>query len=116
MNILIVDDDPNSREVLTDILTFSGMIVETVPTGEDAIVRINQTLYDGILVDLKLPGMDGWEFLSAIKPNIATPCIAITVYDNPMMYTEITKAGFDGYFAKPVDEMTFAQSLLEILS
>jgi len=116
LKILVIDDDPNSQEVLSDILSFAGMVVEIAATGEDAITLLHGNRYDGILVDFKLPGIDGWEFLATIKAIVTTPCIAITVYDNATMQDDAMQAGFDGYFAKPVNELTFAQDLMHLLT
>lgn len=113
--ILVVDDDPNSQEVLSDILGYHGMEVHAVSSGEDALDMLAAQPYDLAIIDLRLPGMDGWELFHTLRAEINMPCIAITVYDNDEVKKQTLKAGFAGYFIKPVNELTFGEDVVAIL-
>ncbi|HEX2622288.1 MAG TPA: response regulator, partial [Phototrophicaceae bacterium] len=70
------------------------------------------------IIDLALPGKDGWKLLSEIKANPATrdlPCIAITAYHTASLREEALKNGFKAYFPKPIDAAWFIQQLEAIL-
>lgn len=112
--ILVVDDDLTSQEILTDILNFAGLDVETASSGEDALQYVENTSYDGIIIDLHLPGINGWQLFESLQSVTNASCIAITVYDSVEVQQEIRRVGFAGYFVKPVDELSFGQSIVEI--
>ena len=61
MRILIVDDDPNAREFMTRALTRDGLVVDTAPNGDDARRQLQAARFDCVVVDLRMPGMDGQE-------------------------------------------------------
>src|SRR5688572_28417401 len=115
VHILLVDDDPNSQEVISDILHYHGMQVDAVESGEMALEYLEQQPYDTVIIDLRLPGMNGWELLRSVHNKSDARCVAITVYDNPTVEAETQKAGFDAYFAKPLDEMSFGNAIRELL-
>ena len=79
MKVLLVDDDPGLRELLSDILKIKG--IESVPaeTGADALARIERQDIDVALIDLKLEDMSGLDLLRAIKDRSPDPeCILLT--------------------------------------
>ena len=61
MHILVVDDEPNSREFMTRVLARDGHVVDTASSGDDAWVLVQSTHFDCVVVDLRMPGMDGQE-------------------------------------------------------
>ncbi len=65
--LLIVDDDPSTRTVLTHLLTSEGFSVEAFSTAEDALVRLRATEAELLLTDLVLPGMSGLELVAEAK-------------------------------------------------
>jgi excisionase family DNA binding protein len=77
-SVLIVDDDPQVRSLLKDILTEQGLqnIID-VDSGEKAIERVEKQHFDLIFLDLKLPGIDGLEVMRAIKAKNAKAVVAI---------------------------------------
>lgn len=114
-NILLIDDDLTSQEILTDILEYAGAQVDSAASGEDGLRLVESDSYDGIIIDLRLPDMDGWQVFEAIQQMTDTPCVAITVYDNVEVRQETRRVGFAGYFPKPVDELSFGQEFLNII-
>ena len=102
MNVLVVDDEAVIREGLTRILEGGGLAVETAKNGHAAIELLQQKEFDLIITDLKMPGMDGFEVLNAVKilqPD--TPVIMITGYATVETAVEAMKCGTVDYLVKP---------------
>lgn len=114
VSVLIVDDDPNSRDILTKFLEHYGMQVESVPSGEDALAVLNHKSYTFVVIDLALPGMDGWELQQRIPNPAATLAVAVTGYYTPLLAKEAKEAGFAAAFPKPITQslVTSLQRLL----
>ncbi|XZN92578.1 MAG: response regulator [Microcoleus sp.] len=103
--ILIVDDNPNNLAVLFEFLTASGFKVLVARTGESAITKAEYSLPDLILLDVVMPGIDGFETCQRLKANDSTkdiPIIFMTALDE----TENKVKGFDlgavDYVTKPI--------------
>jgi signal transduction histidine kinase/DNA-binding response OmpR family regulator len=101
--VLIIDDDPTVREVVTRFLSKEGFYVETAPSGHEGLRRAKDLHPDIITLDVMMPGMDGWAVLTALKsdPELATiPVIMMTIIsDRNMGYA----LGATEYLTKPVD-------------
>jgi len=104
--ILIVDDDPNIRKILARFLSAEDYEVDTASDGFGAGARAMDFKPDLLVLDLVMPGMDGFEVCRRIKKNPRTSHIkvlAITGYDDGENRARIMKAGADGYMAKPIE-------------
>lgn len=106
--ILVVEDDPDGQEMVTTMLRHMKFDVDTADDGEEAaqILFNTNAAYQAIIIDLALPGKDGWELLSEILENPRTsdlPCIAVTAFHNSKLREEALRAGFTAYFPKPID-------------
>ena len=102
--ILIVEDVELNRDLLIQLLEDRYRVV-VAADGEDAIERASDESPDLILMDLSLPGMDGWELTRRLKKNIATchiPIIALTAYGKQGDAERAHEAGFAEFVAKPV--------------
>lgn len=66
-HVVVVDDDPRVREVVTAILTHGGYEVQTASSGEEALTLLQALPPDVVVLDIDLPGMSGWETLAAIR-------------------------------------------------
>ena len=102
MNILVVDDESVIREGLTRILEGDSLTVETAKNGHAAIELLQQNDFDLIITDLKMPGMNGFEVLNAVKvlqPD--TPVIMITGFATVETAVEAMKSGTVDYIVKP---------------
>src|ERR1700682_5453112 len=83
--ILIVDDDRHNRELLEVMLATEGFLLQTAGSGAEALALVEQQPPDLILLDIIMPGMDGYQVVSKIKGNLATrniPVIMITALDD----------------------------------
>ena len=102
--ILIVDDDESIREVLTAILRDEGYIVEAVDTGEKAIQETQQKFYNLVLIDIRLPDMEGTKLLTKMKDTVPKMVkIIITGYPTLQNAIEAVNKGADGYIVKPIN-------------
>ncbi len=102
MNILVVDDDEMVRYVLTEKLQESGFLVTTAPDGLKAIELFENTPFDAVLLDLKMPGMDGIETLKELRkhdPDI--PVIMVTAFGDITTAVEAIKLGAYDFVEKP---------------
>jgi two-component system, cell cycle response regulator DivK len=102
--VLVVEDYPDAQDMYQELLTFSGFRVEAAGTGQEAVEKATRMLPDLILMDLSLPGMDGWEATRRIKRNARTshiPVVAITGHALAGVSTSAKRAGCDLFLTKP---------------
>ena len=104
MNILIVEDDPDSRESFCAILEDAGHGCVSVKSGKEALEHLNShPLPDAILLDMLMPEMDGWQFRKAqlADPKIAKiPVVVITAVDQAR--NSALRFGASSFLTKPV--------------
>lgn len=103
---LVVDDDPRNRKLLETLLRSDGMEVRSVASGQAALAAVAAELPDVILLDLMMPGMDGFEVMRCFKadPAIAhIPVIMVTALDDDASRGRLAAAGIGHMITKPVD-------------
>ncbi|MEM9805001.1 MAG: response regulator [Cyanobacteria bacterium P01_D01_bin.56] len=106
-NILVIDDTPANLEVVTDTLTSRGYAVATAISGERALTRLQKYTPDLILLDVQMPGIDGFETCRQIKEDPDTahiPIIFITALADADSITKGFNAGAVDYISKPFQE------------
>jgi two-component system response regulator AtoC len=100
--LLIVDDEENMRHMLSTLLNKSGYRVDTASDGADALEMVDQTLYDFILCDLKMPNMNGMEFFETARDKLwATTVIMMSAYGSVDTAVEAMKKGAYDFISKP---------------
>ena len=102
--ILLVDDYDDGREMYADALTFADLQVIEAANGLDALRLATEHLPDLILMDLSLPGLDGWEVAARLKQNDRTKhlrIIALTAHALDGERERAERAGCDGFISKP---------------
>ena len=102
--ILAVDDQEDNRRILRDLLTSVGYEVIEAVTGEEAVTLAEKQRPDLILMDIQLPGIDGYEATRRIKANPtlrAIPLIVVTSYALSGDDAKAMAAGADAYVSKP---------------
>ncbi len=102
--VLVVDDVEEGREICAEYLSFRGYGVAAAEDGFDAIEKATALRPDVILMDLSLPGMDGWEATRRIKEDARTrhiPVIALTAHALPSAHEKAREAGCDAVVTKP---------------
>lgn len=110
VKVLVVEDTPLNMELVCEILNSHGFITEGAVDGVEAIKKVEKEVFDLIIMDIALPGMDGVEVTKIIKnkPNYKfVPVIALTAYAMKGDRERFIKAGFDGYVPKPIDVAEF---------
>ena len=102
--ILVVDDYQDAREMYAEYLQFSGFRVAEARNGNEALEQAFALLPDLILMDLSLPGMDGWEATRQLKADERTraiPVVALTGHALAGASEGAKKAGCDSFVTKP---------------
>lgn len=102
--ILVVDDDPDIRQVLQDRLESYGYLVETAADGRAALKKLEHLTPNGIFLDIRMPGMDGLEVLAQIRdrhPSI--PVVIVTAASARENVISAIGAGAQAYLLKPFD-------------
>lgn len=102
--ILIVDDEKAIRKTLTEILSYEGYKIDDAENGEEALKKLKEKSYDVVLCDIKMPKIDGLEFLEKSKEiNPDVPIIMISGHGTIETAVEAVKKGAFDYVAKPPD-------------
>ncbi len=104
LNILLIDDERAIRKTLCDILSFEGYKIKEAIDGEEGLKMFQEKNYDVVLCDIKMPRMDGIEFLdkaTAINPDV--PIIMVSGHGNIETAVDAVKKGAFDYISKPPD-------------
>ena len=103
-NILIIDDEKAIRKTLSEILSYEGYKIDEAGDGEEGLKRFKQKSYDVVLCDIKMPRLDGIEFLDkAREANPDVPVIMISGHGTIETAVEAVKKGAYDYISKPPD-------------
>lgn len=118
--ILIVEDDPDGQALVSHVVGHLNIPHEVVGDAEKAQNRLFNSgqIFQAVIIDLALPGKDGWELLADIRNNPETAnltCVAVTAFHTSKTREEALHSGFDAYFAKPLDATRFARELETLL-
>ncbi len=98
----MVEDDPSILAMVTQILRGEDYPVVTAYNGAEALVALAQTQPSLILLDMRMPRMDGWQFAAALRTRgIAVPIVVMTAAENARRWAE--EIGADGFVIKPFD-------------
>lgn len=102
--ILVVEDDPDVRDVLTRFLRRRGYLVENAADGEEALAAVRERDPDLMLLDIYLPKMTGLDVLYAMRDDhLHTRTIAVSGIPDDRMVQNTKELGAVGFFAKPFD-------------
>ncbi|MEI6947795.1 sigma-54 dependent transcriptional regulator [Paraflavisolibacter sp. H34] len=103
-SILIIDDEKAIRKTLTEILSFEGYKIEEASDGEEGLKKFKEKTFDVVLCDIKMPKIDGLEFLQkAVEANADVPIIMISGHGNIETAVEAVKKGAYDFIQKPPD-------------
>jgi two-component system, sensor histidine kinase len=117
-SVLLIEDEYDSAQMIAKILTYYGIEVRVARGASEGLTLLTHYHPALIVTDLAMPGMDGWELLSAVRSNLLLrhiPVVAITAYHSFQVEQEATHFGFNGYFPKPVNPRTFAHALITLV-
>jgi two-component system cell cycle response regulator DivK len=117
--ILVVEDQPDNRQILRDLLTSADFEVIEAVDGETGLAAAAAHRPDLILMDIQLPGLDGYEATRRIKTDAvlhAIPVIAVTSYASSSDVDKARAAGCDAFVSKPFSPRQLLAKVREYLS
>lgn len=120
VHVLVVDDEPDIRELVAFILELSGAEVTLAASAEEALVTLSQSLPDLLLCDIGMPEVDGYALMNKIRKlppgkggNL--PAIALTAYVGEFHQRKALAAGFEMHIAKPVEPEHLVRAIAQIV-
>jgi two-component system cell cycle response regulator DivK len=112
--VLVVEDNPVNMRLMRLTLTTRGYAVEAAKDGEEALAWLEGHRPAAILLDMQLPGMDGFSVAARIKGRVdleSIPIVAVTSYAMPGDQERALAAGCDAYISKPIDDAALLATL-----
>jgi two-component system, cell cycle response regulator DivK len=116
--ILVVEDNDHSRKLVRDVLTFKGYQIIEAETGEDGVRLAQERRPSLVLMDIRLPRIDGIEALGELRAQEATqaiPVLAMTASVMTEHRQKIMDAGFDAFQSKPINVKEFVAAVEQLL-
>ncbi len=116
--IVVIDDEPDSLDVATWVLSFYGAEVITAANGEEGLALIRQVQPRLVISDISMPVMDGWGVIYSLKNDdmlMEIPVIALTAHAMSGDRERAISAGFHNYLSKPLTPQTFVRDLLVLI-
>jgi two-component system cell cycle response regulator DivK len=111
--ILVVEDNADNMKLFRAVLTLRGHAVTGLPGGEGLMDTVRGEHPDLILLDIQLPGADGFQLLALLRGEMSVlpPVVALTAHAMSGDRERALAAGFDGYLTKPIDVATFGETV-----
>lgn len=116
--IFVVEDNPTNLDLITYVLRAFGYEVSSAMDGITGLQAAQDGDFDLILVDILMPGLDGYEFARRFHSDSGsrkTPLIAVTALAMAGDKEKILSSGFDGYISKPIDPQSFGAQIESFL-
>jgi two-component system, cell cycle response regulator DivK len=116
--ILVVEDSPDNMKLFRTLLTLKGHEVTGLPGGEELLATIGRVDPELVLMDIQLPGKDGFTLLGEIRqsPHASLRVLALTAHAMSGDRERAMRAGFDGYITKPIDIRAFPELVRQALA
>jgi two-component system OmpR family response regulator len=103
MRILVIEDEADLLASLAKALREEGYAVDTAADGEEGLYKAQSWDYDALVLDVMLPGLDGWTVLQRLRKTKKTPVLMLTARDTPPDRVRGLDTGADDYVVKPFD-------------
>ncbi len=116
--VLLVDDDREILEMTSLLLGGAGYAVTTAGSGEEALYRVREEIPDLVLLDINMPGMDGWEVLRVLQEDEATAAVPVVMFSVNFEVRERLRAlqqGARDYVTKPFDTAALLRRVGELV-
>ncbi len=113
--VLTIDDDTAITELLAMLLRTHGYEVKTVNSGEDGVEAIKKYNPHVVILDLMMPGMDGWQVCKNVREFSNVPIVVLSALDDPAMIASALDAGADDYLVKPVSSSILVAHLNRLI-
>jgi len=115
LHLLVVDDSTDNLDIFERLLALHGANVITAASGEEALVLWKGDAFDAVLMDIQMPGLDGFETLGrARESGLKTPVIALTAYALKEERERCLAAGFSAHLRKPVERTLLVSELVRV--
>jgi two-component system, cell cycle response regulator DivK len=117
--ILIVEDNEKNMKLLRDILRHKGYVTLEATSGSDAVRMAIEHSPDLVLMDIRLPDIDGIRALQLMReqPTLdATRVLAVSASAMPQEQAKVVESGFDGFIAKPISVRPFLETVERVLA
>jgi two-component system, cell cycle response regulator DivK len=115
-HFLVLEDSPDNMKLFAAILGLSGHRVTGLPDGEGMLAAVAADPPDAVLMDIQLPGRDGFTLLSELRAaGHGMPVVALTAHAMAGDRERALEAGFTGYITKPIDVMAFGDQVGTVL-
>ena len=102
LKVLTIDDDPAMTELLTLVLKTHGLDAYMANSGEKGLQMIHKLSPDVVILDLMMPGMDGWQVCTQVRSFSVVPILILSALDSPGLVARALDGGADDYLVKPV--------------
>jgi signal transduction histidine kinase/DNA-binding response OmpR family regulator/HPt (histidine-containing phosphotransfer) domain-containing protein len=116
--VLVVDDSPINLQIACELLEKVPLVLDTASDGDEAVSKVRENDYDCVLMDIQMPGMDGYTATGILReeyPFEELPILAMTANVMSEDRARTREAGMNGHVAKPVDPVDLYKSLLEAI-
>ncbi len=116
--VLVVEDDSKSRKLVRDLLAFKGYEIIEAETGEEGVGLAQEHRPSLILMDIRLPGIDGIQALGRLRAEVATQGIPVMAMTASVMSEDrqrVLDAGFDGFQSKPIKIKDFVAAVEQLI-
>ena len=100
--VLTIDDDPAMTELVTLLLKTHGLDAFMANSGEEGLQMIHKVVPDVVILDLMMPGMDGWQVCTQVRSFSSVPILILSALDSPGLVAKALDGGADDYLVKPV--------------
>lgn len=115
--VAVLDDEPEMRKALRRVLASRGFRVEEYQRGEDLLSAVGSHPPDCLLLDLRMPGLDGLDVLEALRSrHIRVPVVVVTALDEPDTEGQALQLGASACLKKPVDRAVLLSAIAEAIA
>ena len=116
--VLVIDDNEMNLKLMEGVISYAGYRLEKAQSAEEGLARAAEIKADIVLMDIQLPGMDGYEATQVLRENAdykTTPILAISGYAMDKNKEKLIRAGFNDYIQKPIEVQNVLTTLKKYL-
>lgn len=114
--VLVVDDDPRLREFIRVNLEFDGMRVREAASAEEGMAALDESLPDLVMLDVTLPGIDGWEMLVRVREKHGVETLPVIMFSGRLEEAEgVEERGASAFIGKPLDPLSLVEQAKALL-